>query len=205
MKIRNGFVSNSSSSSFIIDANAHTVFEVAEEMLDIRTADDWPECPEKPMIQKARSLGVDENTPIAFKTCNYDTFIFPYQQALFVSTCNNHNFHGMSLQRADRNDYIGGGHDDLECPEIERTIFFWWPEIDLKCRPLAYDERRAMVKNGDIKEEYCSIHWMDTVQFEDDTFGCPRCTSKPSLKLVEGIERVKFNIEPRIRKGLRLR
>lgn len=204
MKIRNGFVSNSSSSSFVIDANAHTTMEVAEEMLDIRTADEWPKCPEKPMIQKAKHLGVDNNLPIAFKTCNYDTFIFKREGCIFVSTCNNHPFYESNLKRANRNDYIGGGHDELEWKELERTIFFWWPEVDLKCRPVDYDEKKALKTNNGL-EEYCSIHWMDLVEFEDGSYGCQRCVSKPNLQLIGTIEHRTSNIKKRPRKGIRLR
>ena len=65
MKIRNGFVSNSSSSSFIIDTD-QTTFDVARYMLDIRTKDEWPKCPEKDLLKQDKL-----NIPVSFpNNCN---------------------------------------------------------------------------------------------------------------------------------------
>lgn len=101
MKIRKGFVSNSSSSSFVIAASdkVKTVFDLAKQMIEIR---DWEEEDDKD-IDKVNSLvsaGVDPDHPLSFRTCNYDTFIIPTEvdgkKYFVVSTCNNHDFYEMS-------------------------------------------------------------------------------------------------------------
>lgn len=85
MKFRSSFITNSSSSSFIITPNGilKTVFDVVKIMLLIRDAnsDDY-ESKWKPsareliaFLDEAKENGIDLNFPITFSTCNYDTFI----------------------------------------------------------------------------------------------------------------------------------
>jgi hypothetical protein len=89
MKARSGFVSNSSSSSFVIKAGRKvTVKSVAGLMLDVREADGWP--PDDDAMAKLRALGDDE--PACFRSCNYDTFLVRAGDFILVSTCHNHPF-----------------------------------------------------------------------------------------------------------------
>lgn len=98
MKTRLGFVSNSSSSSFIIRKGRHNnVFSLADAMLDIRN-DEWREYnsedndlgEEQAKLKQARSLNVNQDTPVWFSTTNYDTFIRKNDYGDFeVDTCNN--------------------------------------------------------------------------------------------------------------------
>lgn len=105
MKIRVGFVSNSSSSSFVILANDDipTVFALARRMIALR---DWGKSDKKDTswVNKMEQKGLDPDTPLAFSTCNYDTYILPLEvdgkKVFAVSTCNNHPWYD-NLDMAD--------------------------------------------------------------------------------------------------------
>ena len=93
MKIRQGFVSNSSSSSFVVSNK--TIFsspiEIAYHMIMER---DWPNDGE--LLQKltdmVRSGKITEQTNLSFNSTNYDTYIYHtllIMPAIAVYTCNN--------------------------------------------------------------------------------------------------------------------
>jgi hypothetical protein len=100
MKIRNGFVSNSSSSSFIISAEHFpTLRKLATYMINKQIEDrddydssdnDWSKQyieQNKEYIERLNKL--DENQSISFPSCNYDTYIKRVGDVYLVATCNN--------------------------------------------------------------------------------------------------------------------
>lgn len=93
MKIRNGFVSNSSSSSFIIGKKQYTdTFSIAEKMIPMREwENDDDELLNKIKILRENNLNL--YTPISFLSCNYDTYIYPTTNYYVIMTCNNHPFY----------------------------------------------------------------------------------------------------------------
>jgi hypothetical protein len=136
MKIRTGFVSNSSSSSFII-GKGHgyaDVFAVVEDMLaqfldhyegEYDTDDNnWPWYNGHKLalarVREARKAGIDPDTPVLFTTSNNDTQIWKKDNKICVYTCNHIRW---DLP----------GYDD-DCPDddsYDEERFFWCPESDL--------------------------------------------------------------------------
>jgi hypothetical protein len=90
MKYRNGFVSNSSSSSFILQSSK-SVLDYAMMMVPCR---EWET--DADLIHHLKSLKkVKEyirNTPIAFNSCNYWTYIVKLGKYVYIDTCNNHDW-----------------------------------------------------------------------------------------------------------------
>lgn len=94
MKIRSGFVSNSSSSSFIVSGDKKTI-NVLDDMLDIwmgepinRSDKDYKRI--KKWINKNKDF--DNNLLLPY-TCNYETFIYKVDGEIYIDTCNNHEFY----------------------------------------------------------------------------------------------------------------
>jgi hypothetical protein len=89
MKIREGFVSNSSSQSFVISTkDFSSVRELATYMIkkQMQDRDDLNISCER----RIKNLElVDENQSVSFPSCNYDTYIRRVGDAYLVATCNN--------------------------------------------------------------------------------------------------------------------
>jgi len=102
MKIRNGFVSNSSSSSFIISTDKFkSVRELATYMLHKKIEDEEDYVSDNVIeinennynnVYIERLNNIDENSPVCFPSCNYSTYIKMVGDVFFVSTCNNTNW-----------------------------------------------------------------------------------------------------------------
>ena len=95
MKIRNGFVSNSSSSNFIVSSSAHdSVYDLSKAMIEIRD-DSYDEggfgsnSEEIGNLNQAIKDGRDINENVTFSSCSYDTFIKKIEGAYIVTSCTN--------------------------------------------------------------------------------------------------------------------
>jgi len=152
MKTRNGFVSNSSSSSFII---GHGNIEVvASNMLNILLEDDsdWPSTELSSKLKKNLDEAIKNKNVkngsigITFPSCNYDIYIVKEGDKIYVSTCNNTDWSEVEYSAISK----GYGADDCrdECHERvqEKRFFdlrdgtihscekyFDWNTADLKC------------------------------------------------------------------------
>lgn len=98
MKTRQGFVSNSSSSSFVIKGDNKTTWDVAKDMLRQRYEDakdmGWgndgyysvdPEV----RICEIEALNLPVDTPFTMHSSQYETFIFKYDGKILIDTCMN--------------------------------------------------------------------------------------------------------------------
>ncbi len=92
MKFRAGFISNSSSTSFIIKKNKFlpTIWHIAMLMVPCRG---WDEDTDLMRLIAHKIKNQEKKDKIAFKSCNFDTFIRDTGEYYFVSTCNNHPFY----------------------------------------------------------------------------------------------------------------
>lgn len=192
MKTRIGFVSNSSSTSFVLTTCVYpTVRDLAINMMRTRNSD-WDEYDDDEVAEMVikhtetqddklfneieemvenrsedqkelefmKNSDIDKNTPTAFKTTNYDTYIFKSGNYLFVSTCNNHYYNlnnvipifgdgendakiedfrdiynefdkNFDSEKFDVRDLV----EDLEF-SLKYVTEFWWPKINKKFRIL---------------------------------------------------------------------
>ncbi len=197
MKIRSGFVSNSSSSNFIINGEAYpSVFDLAKAMLQIRTVDSerWTDV-ETSSINKAIREGRDPNTAICFSTSNYDTYIKEVLGDFLVTTCNNHpfgdNLIGFTSVPMHINEWLdqrGYLHPDsgtwsfleaidtwkFHCGEV-----FWSPKYDLEISKYDYMEAEDLVPTTcSDKGHFCHL----VVLASTKEVICPFCYSREQEK-----------------------
>jgi len=161
MKIRAGFVSNSSSSSFIINATsaAPTAFDLGIKMLEIRN-DAWeiknsdPTYQEISKINEAKSIGINPNTSIAFVTTNYDTFIRRVEDKFYVNTCNNQDWSLLNDSNIEPFYY----NDEEELQEDPNT-FYWWIKEGVIGRKITRKEWQKFAMANEIKTRSGSDLW----------------------------------------------
>ena len=112
MKTREGFVSNSSSTSFIVRAGAYpNLFSLAQDMILCRFRTDYSEDGkhEKKIFWKDNGELIDKiekaktkmnpDMGISFPTSNYDTYIMKVGGYYAVQTCNNHQWIGYNGEK----------------------------------------------------------------------------------------------------------
>jgi len=201
MKIRKGFVSNSSSANFIVDSTFKTVFDLAKEMLRIRDLDrtDMTDAEKRKHLTETASInrairdGRDPDTPVYFTTCNYDTYIKKVEGYYVVTTCNNHpfvnNLRGIVLCPSEVKDwlrnsgYIYSDYDDtypfdeaIESWDFQANEVFWSPKYDLEVSRYDYMEDRR--KGNEDAKGFCTSkeHFSDMMVLNSTgEIICPIC------------------------------
>jgi hypothetical protein len=134
MKIRNGFVSNSSSSSFIVKSSispAEFVSLFIGPLSKLREADYGDEWGEESKeffgIQKRNAeVMIKENnsSPVVFSgTINYETFVWKEGDCLFVSTCNNDPWEDILDELdLDYSYYLDGSYKEVELEREKQFV-----------------------------------------------------------------------------------
>jgi len=126
MKKKIDFITNSSSSSFILPSSIKDTKDVAKKMVKIIFKEweefNWPAKKgfSKQIFNNIKKLNKDENIMIPF-SCNYETFIFRMEDGrIFVDTCNNHDWErSMNIQEH----FNPSDYDENKEKEKEKMIF----------------------------------------------------------------------------------
>ena len=181
MKTRRGFVSNSSSSSFVISAEHFpNVFALAKHMISKR---EWEKVPwtigDKALKQRVRiaeDQGMDPDTPICFNTTNEETYIIREDDIFLVATCHNTDFDLYDAEIRLSDERRIGLEDkyniepncwlDLCFSDMVKKVWYWYPEYNLEGK---------LVGRGDDWPKYCNKHFVNHVELRDGTKCCPAC------------------------------
>jgi len=179
MKIRNGFVSNSSSSSFILDGNKYTCVDVAIDMVKTMY-ESWKEWDDEDHTETVKLYTErlekleNKNIGIFFNTSD-DLEIAKINDKIYVSA-SNHIEWGL--------DYIGYGEED-EYYEKYKDTEWYLPQIDNQHIGKIVDDEEDWVqkKYGEkwiyrCDNEKCSERSRYLVK-ENIVF-CPNCMTDPN-------------------------
>ena len=175
MKVRKGFVSNSSSSSFIVSKGGRykNSLQLAEHMLTIRNADyDSWEDTELEKIRRSRERQLNQDISVTFPSCNYDTFITVKPDRFLVSTCNNTDWDDVQDVLS-----TGGGHDDGDFGDEESQTMYWHMKHGLFAKSLTWDQIRQLRDKGVVPDDYCTKkgHCKSWIEMENGEVVCPSC------------------------------
>jgi len=179
MKTRQGFVSNSSSSSFIIDTSQETeyktVWDVMKSMImsraeryaeyDTRDGKEEREPSGEEIIRAIEGLRLDVDTPMTMNSTNYNTYVFKRDGKICVDTCNNilWDIDGEGVQYGVQ---YGGGADD-GAPESEHDdIDFFYIDYKVYGREASYDERDGVK---------CNCKGYFKIALQSGKVICPEC------------------------------
>lgn len=194
MKIRKGFVSNSSSSNFIVnDDNYETVFDLTKEMLHIRDLNtiQWhgegqlQYSTEAKEIERAINTGKDKNSDITFSSCNYNTFIKKVGHYYVITTCNNNSFkqdlQGVINMPEEiyvwlRSNGYWSEDDGIDSWNFQCGEIFWDPKNDIEFS--RYDYMEDVDSDGKMANGYCKKngHHSELVIFaKTGEKICPTC------------------------------
>jgi predicted RNA-binding Zn-ribbon protein involved in translation (DUF1610 family) len=189
MKTRLGFVSNSSSSSFIVKKGEEfkNIQDLAVRMMEIRNQDwlywDGDSTKEKKErlaadLVKLKTLSVDEN--VCFPTTNYETYIAEEGDYLLVSTCNNHDFYDFADTYLIHDSILSKLDNEIE--NITKHYDFTHVSTGLKGRPVTYENYNDYI--------ICTTCIEELWRLTDGSIKCPACG-----KNVEEVEKARVNQE----------
>lgn len=166
MKIRNGFVSNSSSSSFVVSQDAYeSVVSIAKQMVRNRFWDQQ----DKELLKKLSKIkDIDKNKPIAFRTCNYETYISKEDDKYYIFTSSNHLFSEIIEGRS--NEYSLAEIEEME-EGIKSKNLYYWPEYDKYGTPLTYQE----TKDHQV-DFFCPDCIIDVMYSTEGHIFCVKCS-----------------------------
>lgn len=198
MKTRTGFISNSSSSSFVIRGSEvyPSIAEVAKAMIHIRDEDwDWKSNAIK-VLHKYVKLIPLKDVGLYFKSTNYDTFIYEIDGYYFIKTCNNNNFirifTGADFVAIDyNNEQLWEKLNELGIEDIQ-YIEYVTPKMNFINLDSNFIGREI------CHEYFCEEHkWVETwlKKIKDEyILWCPSCNKKMTLSDDEKKSKIINNI-----------
>jgi hypothetical protein len=175
MKTRTGFVSNSSSSSFVIGIGVGkpftTALDVAEHMIPFREWDGDQDLLNK--IAKLKQGRAKALNAVCFKSCNYDTFIVKMGNIFLVETCHNHKWDLSKYQAEcppEFYDYFG----DDSFYNLSSCFDFFHLEYDVMGRPGSWRETKDFEYYCQSCNSYNNGQWIIKEEIQ-----CPKCGAPP--------------------------
>jgi hypothetical protein len=122
MKIKNGFISNSSAASFVVSKDVYPViWDVALAMIPLRN---WGKLDESLIVDIKKYKHEKLVTKgILFSSCNFDTYIHDVHSEYWVATCNNHAFY--KLEGFDMPTGTMCNCHELSCPMCQCEKEHW--------------------------------------------------------------------------------
>jgi len=133
MKSRKSFVSNSSSSSFIITGS--NILEVATVMHKYLISDWFETDPDskKRLLDQHERLKqlcsredvLSGENGVMFKSCNYDTYLITDGKRVLIDTCNNHDWSECWLDHMNVIYHSGDYSDDDDCCAFMNGHYFY--------------------------------------------------------------------------------
>jgi hypothetical protein len=179
MKIRKGFVSNSSSSSFIIDANKYTCVDIAKHMTEKLLEQDT-DCKDK-CENIFKNLKKLENKNIGvYIELSDDIQIAKYKDKIYVDACYHYEWDLDSIDRGEEGEY----HDEI------RQSKFYFPDYDYQIigKLMDWDKQYKYKKQDFWRCEYCE-KGRRFIEVFNDILVCPNCLRDPDGKIVEKLFR----------------
>jgi len=174
MKTRNGFVSNSSSSSFILKGKTR---DIARHMLTVLMEDwkDWGYLNTHidSMLNNLNQLSTD--IPIMMPSCNYDTYIRDIGDGkVYVSTCHNHqwDFDAQDL-----------GGEDVESVLETTSIDVCYYDL----RDGSKHTKDIWLNGKDMSCPDCKNKLYSIFKTEDGYDKCPECLSEFGRPVVNNV------------------
>ena len=180
MKTRNGFVSNSSSSSFIL--HGMTCKQIAEKMMEV-VQEDWDSYDagsggnKKMFSEWFRKLSTaEDNENITLPSTNYETYIRQMDDgSVYVTTCNNHQWPFISY------DMGGADMDEAHTPNIEGQLFF-----DVRDGSMHSTEKYVDVDVNEVCSE-CKEPLFSIYYTARGTAKCTRCLAEDITVMSKGV------------------
>lgn len=176
MKQRLGFISNSSSSSFVLRVGApfDNALDVAEYMIPKR---EWEEH-DIELLEKIKNIRDDRSikqpNAVCFPSCNYDTFIAKMGEYFLIETCHNHDWKlgDIYVQRPQEfSEYFG----DDSFYELPHKIDFYNLEYGIVGRELDWN------LSSKYESSWCPSCYRN-LWIVDGNVMCPKCKKQPTKK-----------------------
>lgn len=183
MKIRSGFVSNSSSSSFIIDANKYTCADIAKDMAKELYCGEY-DYKEGENVYKEFCDNLDKlenkNTPMFIECCD-DVRIWKLEDKIYVEGSYHYEW-GL--------DFIDQG-EECQFRDLCEDVDWYFPKEDNKYlgKHLYSWDIQKQYPDFDSYKDKCECGGSTWIEIKSGEIMCAKCCRKPDGKFINIIER----------------